>query len=177
MMHLSQIIVDGLILWYYYLCRYDMWSVGVIILELILGSPNVFQISSKTRARLDQHLEGWNENLKELAYKWVYYYKVWFCYLDSTFFCSKIKITAHWKFLSTWFVTLDEVLLKAWTEKLFISSVIFWHPLMPAAFFGARLRSFMEMCILIPGIPTRLDHTSETKDHVSFWFFYWLYSL
>ena len=46
-----------------------MWSVGVIILELILGSPNVFQINSKTRALLDQHLEGWNENLKELAYK------------------------------------------------------------------------------------------------------------
>lgn len=77
---------------------YDMWSVGVIILELILGSPNVFQINSKTRALLDQHLEGWNENLKELAYK---------------------------------------------------------------------LRSFMEMCILIPGIPTRLHHNSETKDHGS----------
>ncbi|CAH9051479.1 unnamed protein product [Cuscuta epithymum] len=49
--------------------KYDMWSVGVVMLELILGSPNVFQISSRTRALLDQHLEGWNESLKELAFK------------------------------------------------------------------------------------------------------------
>lgn len=46
-----------------------MWSVGVVILELILGSPNAFQINAKTRALLDHHLEGWNESLKELAYK------------------------------------------------------------------------------------------------------------
>ncbi|KAK6141570.1 hypothetical protein DH2020_024671 [Rehmannia glutinosa] len=49
--------------------RYDMWSVGVVILELILGSPNVFQISSITQALLDQHLRGWNDSFKELAYK------------------------------------------------------------------------------------------------------------
>ncbi|KAL8548181.1 hypothetical protein ACS0TY_007489 [Phlomoides rotata] len=49
--------------------KYDMWSVGVVILELILGSPNVFQISSITQALLDQHLNGWNDSLKELAYK------------------------------------------------------------------------------------------------------------
>ncbi|KAK4742810.1 hypothetical protein SAY87_000811 [Trapa incisa] len=49
--------------------KYDMWSVGVVILELILGSPNVFQISPFTTALLDQHLEGWDEGLKELAYR------------------------------------------------------------------------------------------------------------
>ncbi|KAM1278863.1 hypothetical protein ACFX13_031816 [Malus domestica] len=49
--------------------KYDMWSVGVVMLELILGSPNVFQISDYTRILLDQHLQGWNEGLKELAYK------------------------------------------------------------------------------------------------------------
>ncbi|KAM1057866.1 hypothetical protein COP1_031177 [Malus domestica] len=49
--------------------KYDMWSVGVVMLELILGSPNVFQISDYTRILLDQHLHGWNEGLKELAYK------------------------------------------------------------------------------------------------------------
>ncbi|KAI5680221.1 hypothetical protein M9H77_01448 [Catharanthus roseus] len=80
------------------IAKYDMWSVGVVMLELILGSPNVFQISAKTRALLDQQLEGWNESIKELAYK---------------------------------------------------------------------LRSFMEMCILIPGIPARLHHTGGTNDHVS----------
>ena len=47
----------------------DMWSVGVVILELILGSPHVFQISDRTRALLDQHLEGWSEHTKELAYR------------------------------------------------------------------------------------------------------------
>ncbi|XP_059625914.1 uncharacterized protein LOC132268980 isoform X2 [Cornus florida] len=49
--------------------KYDMWSVGVVILELILGSPDVFQINALTRALLDQHLQGWNEGFKELAYK------------------------------------------------------------------------------------------------------------
>ncbi|XP_022145966.1 probable protein phosphatase 2C 51 isoform X5 [Momordica charantia] len=49
--------------------KYDMWSVGVVMLELILGSPNVFQVSDLTRVLLDQHLQGWNEGLKELAYK------------------------------------------------------------------------------------------------------------
>lgn len=59
--------------WYQGLTRttmkYDMWSVGVVILELVLGTPDVFQVSSRTRALLDQHLEGWNESLKKLAYK------------------------------------------------------------------------------------------------------------
>ncbi|XP_058105319.1 uncharacterized protein LOC131248856 isoform X4 [Magnolia sinica] len=49
--------------------KYDMWSVGVVMLELILGSPHVFQISARTRALLDQHLEGWSESTKDLAYK------------------------------------------------------------------------------------------------------------
>ncbi|OMO77631.1 hypothetical protein CCACVL1_14928 [Corchorus capsularis] len=49
--------------------KYDMWGVGVVMLEMILGSPNVFQISALTRTLLDHHLEGWNEGLKELAYK------------------------------------------------------------------------------------------------------------
>ncbi|XP_027363677.1 uncharacterized protein LOC113871100 isoform X2 [Abrus precatorius] len=49
--------------------KYDMWSVGVVMLELVLGTPNVFQINALTRALLDRHLEGWNEGVKELAYK------------------------------------------------------------------------------------------------------------
>lgn len=49
--------------------KYDMWSVGVVMLELILGTPNVFQISARTQALLDPHIVGWNEDLKELAYK------------------------------------------------------------------------------------------------------------
>ena len=50
-----------------------MWSVGVVILELILGSPHVFQISDRTRALLDKHLEGWSEHTMELAYKYSFY--------------------------------------------------------------------------------------------------------
>lgn len=49
--------------------KYDMWSVGVVILELILGSPSVFQLSAYTRSLLDHHIGGWGESLKELAYK------------------------------------------------------------------------------------------------------------
>ncbi|XP_060181146.1 uncharacterized protein LOC132610787 isoform X1 [Lycium barbarum] len=78
--------------------KYDMWSVGVVILELVLGTPDVFQVSSRTRALLDQHLEGWNESLKELAYK---------------------------------------------------------------------LRSFMEMCILSPGVTSKLHETRSKYDQAS----------
>lgn len=49
--------------------KYDMWSVGVVFLEMILGSPDVFQISSLSHALLDKLLEGWNEDLKELAFR------------------------------------------------------------------------------------------------------------
>lgn len=81
------------------LCRYDMWSVGVVILELILGSPNVFQISTRTRVLLEPHIEGWNEELKELAYKLVFFHVLYIIvlsiisvcpanYLDVLFACS-----------------------------------------------------------------------------------------
>ncbi|KAL6841604.1 hypothetical protein ACP4OV_028543 [Aristida adscensionis] len=49
--------------------KYDIWSVGVVMLELIMGSPHVFQISDRTRILMDQQLEGWSEQTKELAYK------------------------------------------------------------------------------------------------------------
>ncbi|CAL4987178.1 unnamed protein product [Urochloa decumbens] len=49
--------------------KYDIWSVGVVMLELIVGSPHVFQISDRTRVLMDQRLEGWSEQTKELAYK------------------------------------------------------------------------------------------------------------
>ncbi|KAK8962325.1 putative inactive protein kinase [Platanthera guangdongensis] len=59
--------------WFHAPCRirlkYDMWSVGVVMLELILGSPHVFQITDRNRALVDQHLEGWSEPIKDLIYK------------------------------------------------------------------------------------------------------------
>lgn len=33
--------------------RYDIWSVGVVMLELIVGSPHVFQISDRARILMD----------------------------------------------------------------------------------------------------------------------------
>ncbi|KAK8962542.1 putative inactive protein kinase [Platanthera guangdongensis] len=53
----------------YSIVLYDMWSVGVVMLELILGSPHVFQITDRNRALVDQHLEGWSEPIKDLIYK------------------------------------------------------------------------------------------------------------
>ncbi|XP_072990373.1 uncharacterized protein [Typha latifolia] len=80
--------------------KYDMWSVGVVMLELILGSPHVFQIDDRTRALMDQHLDGWSEHTKELAYK---------------------------------------------------------------------LRSYMEMCILIPGISSQHHQSRSTLDQGGVW--------
>lgn len=84
--------------------KYDMWSVGVVMLELITGSPHIFQINDRTRALLDKHLEGWSENTKELAYK---------------------------------------------------------------------LRSYMEMCILIPGVSSHQNQHKESKDHGGVWLASW----
>lgn len=39
---------------------YDLWSLGVVFLEIVLGSPQVFMISSRARARLDAKLMGKN---------------------------------------------------------------------------------------------------------------------
>ena len=35
---------------------YDMWSVGVVWLELLLATPHVFQITPRTAALLQRHL-------------------------------------------------------------------------------------------------------------------------
>lgn len=46
-----------------------MWSVGVLMMELILGSPNIFESSARSRALIYHQLEGLNSDIKELAYK------------------------------------------------------------------------------------------------------------
>ncbi|GAQ78178.1 Protein phosphatase 2C family protein [Klebsormidium nitens] len=49
--------------------KYDMWSAGVLFLELLLGNPHVFQVSARTRALLERHLAGCRDaTCKELAY-------------------------------------------------------------------------------------------------------------
>ncbi|KAK9817610.1 hypothetical protein WJX74_001274 [Apatococcus lobatus] len=49
---------------------YDMWSLGVIWLELILGTPHVFDISSRTKAIMQRelHLESKTEEVQSLLY-------------------------------------------------------------------------------------------------------------
>lgn len=42
---------------YEYPLAYDMWSVGVVFLEMMLGSPQVFLISSRAQAKVDAELQ------------------------------------------------------------------------------------------------------------------------
>ncbi|CCI11233.1 unnamed protein product [Albugo candida] len=47
---------------------YDLWSTGIIFLELILGSPQVFLISARERVKLDAKLRGKDEQTKLKSY-------------------------------------------------------------------------------------------------------------
>ncbi|ETW00733.1 CMGC protein kinase [Aphanomyces invadans] len=47
---------------------YDMWSVGVVALELLLGSPHVFSISSRARAKVDAHMRDKPEATRSKSY-------------------------------------------------------------------------------------------------------------
>lgn len=47
---------------------YDLWSVGVVFLEMLLGSPQVFMISPRARAKLDAKLRGKDEQTKLKSY-------------------------------------------------------------------------------------------------------------
>lgn len=77
---------------------YDLWSVGIVMLELVLGTPHVFQVSARTQVLLDRQLQGMDESARETIY---------------------------------------------------------------------MLRAYLEMCILLPGIPSNHHsyHHSDTVDH------------
>ncbi|TYZ68233.1 hypothetical protein PybrP1_005511 [[Pythium] brassicae (nom. inval.)] len=47
---------------------YDLWSVGVVFLEMLLGSPQVFRISARARAKLDAKLQGKDEPTRLKSY-------------------------------------------------------------------------------------------------------------
>ncbi|EKX46159.1 hypothetical protein GUITHDRAFT_70869 [Guillardia theta CCMP2712] len=47
---------------------YDMWSVGVIFLEIVLGSSKVFQVDARTRAIIDQKLRTSSAAVRQQAY-------------------------------------------------------------------------------------------------------------
>jgi serine/threonine protein kinase len=46
---------------------YDIWSVGVVFLEMILGTSRVFQVDRKTRAILEHRLKDQSQEVKEKA--------------------------------------------------------------------------------------------------------------
>ncbi|CAM9501869.1 unnamed protein product [Ectocarpus fasciculatus] len=47
---------------------YDMWSIGVILLELILGTPEVFTVDQRTRAILDRDLAFEDDEVRAKAH-------------------------------------------------------------------------------------------------------------
>jgi hypothetical protein len=94
---------------------YDMWSCGVVWLELLLGSPDVFQVPARTRALLHHRLhfdarpQVRNPSLS-LAYIRVFFCFVycpclcvaWHCYINNTMtmfscfvFCSCLCVAWH----------------------------------------------------------------------------------
>ncbi|CAM9961497.1 unnamed protein product, partial [Choristocarpus tenellus] len=47
---------------------YDLWSVGIILLELLLGTPQVFTVDQRTSAILDRDLSQEDEAIKTKAH-------------------------------------------------------------------------------------------------------------
>ena len=47
---------------------YDMWSLGVTWLEIVMGTPHVFQVDPRTRAKLyhQLHMEAMSEVSPEI---------------------------------------------------------------------------------------------------------------
>ncbi|CAL5432933.1 unnamed protein product [Camellia sinensis] len=136
--------------------KYDMWSAGVVFLELILGSPDVFQISALTRVLLDQHLEGWNDGLKELAHNGnLDRYE-----LDLDKYCS-----ASFRLLEIYSESMLKIGYHSYdiNRMDYLPLARFLRMIINGAFDGARLRSFMELCILIPGSSSKNHRISGTK--------------
>ncbi len=69
---------------------YDMWSVGVLFLELLLGTPDVFTIDGRTRALLTQKLSNWSKPDLEQA----------FLKAALAEFCIYHPSAGHWPFKS-----------------------------------------------------------------------------
>eukprot|EP00850_Spirogloea_muscicola_P010354 SM000060S19686 [mRNA] locus=s60:512847:523180:- [translate_table: standard] len=48
--------------------QYDIWSAGVVMLELALGTPHVFEVTARTRALLDQKLLDLDASSRTVAH-------------------------------------------------------------------------------------------------------------
>lgn len=97
---------------------YDMWSVGIVMLELVLGTPHVFQISSRTRVLLDQQLEGMDEAAKNTIY-------LLRAYLEMCILLPGIPPQHHHHHQSGTVEQSEEVRLAAWkcTEESVMQQV------------------------------------------------------
>lgn len=47
---------------------YDIWSLGVLFLEMVLGTSKVFQISTRTQAIINHRLKNEDDIIKQHAY-------------------------------------------------------------------------------------------------------------
>ena len=45
---------------------FDSWSIGIVALELLLGTPNVFTVDQRTKAVLTHQLRGQGASAKEI---------------------------------------------------------------------------------------------------------------
>lgn len=48
--------------------KYDLWSIGVVFLEIILGSPQVFELDSRARAKVDAKIQHKSPQAKSKSY-------------------------------------------------------------------------------------------------------------
>ncbi|CEO94669.1 unnamed protein product (mitochondrion) [Plasmodiophora brassicae] len=59
---------------------YDLWSIGVLLLEMVLGTSDVFRVRQRTRAIIDRFLEGESEDTRSLAVKFRAFFE--YCIYD-----------------------------------------------------------------------------------------------
>jgi serine/threonine protein kinase len=97
---------------------YDLWSVGVVMLELVLGTPHVFQISTRTRALLDHRLQGMDASAREMIY-------LLRAFLEMCILLPGIPPQHHHHHHTETLQQSEEVRLAAWecTEESFMQQI------------------------------------------------------
>jgi serine/threonine protein kinase len=97
---------------------YDLWSVGVVMLELVLGTPHVFQISTRTRALLDHRLQGMDASAREMIY-------LLRAFLEMCILLPGIPPQHHHHHHTETLQQSEEVRLAAWecTEEAFMQQI------------------------------------------------------
>lgn len=121
---------------------YDMWSVGIVVLELVLGTPHVFQISARTRILLEQQLEGMDEAAKKTIF-------LLRAYLEMCILVPRIPPQHHHHYQPGSGEQSEEVRLAAWkcTEESVMQQIKQRDPLgigMPDVWAFRLLRELLQ---------------------------------